>query len=114
MTGKSYEHRAVYLHLMPERFMLLPNRLLCAALSMAMALLAGACASVDVGGAPGPSVAAPQYRVGDKWVYHIVDGYRAKDGANRAVGKDVTLADGRRLFLGGSALPTALATSPTP
>ena len=44
----------------------------------------------------------------------LVDGYRAKDGANRAVGKDVTLADGRRLFLGGSALPTALATSPTP
>src|SRR5437899_5304692 len=64
--------------LMPERFMLLPNRLLCAALTTAMALLAGACASVDVGGAPGPSVPAPQYRVGDKWVYHIVDGYRAK------------------------------------
>ena len=58
--------------------MLLPNRLLCAALTTAMALLAGACASVDVGGAPGPSVPAPQYRVGDKWVYHIVDGYRAK------------------------------------
>jgi hypothetical protein len=44
----------------------------------------------------------------------IVDGYQAKDGANRAVGKDVTLADGRRLFLGGSALPTAVATTPTP
>jgi uncharacterized protein DUF6152 len=44
----------------------------------------------------------------------LVDGYQAKDGANRAVGKDVTLADGRRLFLGGSALPTAVATSPTP
>jgi hypothetical protein len=36
----------------------------------------------------------------------LVDGYRAKDGANRAVGKDVTLADGKRLFLGGSALPS--------
>ena len=44
----------------------------------------------------------------------LVDGYQAKDGANRAVGKDVTLADGRRLFLGGSALPTAIATTPTP
>jgi hypothetical protein len=36
----------------------------------------------------------------------LVDGYQAKDGANRAVGKDVTLADGRKLFLGGSAPPT--------
>jgi hypothetical protein len=42
----------------------------------------------------------------------LVDGYQAKDGGNRAVGKDVTLADGRRLFLGGSALPTAVATNP--
>jgi hypothetical protein len=32
-----------------------------------------------------------------------IDGYQAKDGANRAVGKDFTFADGRRLFLGGSA-----------
>jgi hypothetical protein len=31
---------------------------------------------------------------------------QAKDGANRAVGKDVTLADGKRLFLGGSAPPS--------
>jgi hypothetical protein len=42
----------------------------------------------------------------------LVDGYQAKDGGNRAVGKDVTLADGRRLFLGGSALPTSVGTSP--
>jgi hypothetical protein len=41
----------------------------------------------------------------------LVDGYQAKDGANRAVGKDVTLADGRRLFLGGSALPSAADSS---
>ena len=34
-----------------------------------------------------------------------VDGYRSKDGANKAVGKDVTLADGRKLFFGGSAPP---------
>ena len=33
----------------------------------------------------------------------IVDGYQAKDGANRAVGKDLTFSDGRKLFLGGSA-----------
>ena len=32
-----------------------------------------------------------------------VDGYQAKDGANRAVGKNLTFADGKRLFLGGSA-----------
>src|SRR5262245_40087026 len=33
----------------------------------------------------------------------IVTGYQAKNGTNRAVGKDLTFADGRRLFLGGSA-----------
>jgi hypothetical protein len=33
----------------------------------------------------------------------IVEGYQAKDGANRAVGKDLTYPDGKRLFLGGSA-----------
>jgi uncharacterized protein DUF6152 len=33
----------------------------------------------------------------------VVDGYQAKDGSNRAVGKDLTFPDGRRLFLGGSA-----------
>ncbi len=33
----------------------------------------------------------------------IVDGYQAKDGSNRGVGKDLTFADGKRLFLGGSA-----------
>jgi hypothetical protein len=32
----------------------------------------------------------------------IVDGYRAKNGTNRANGRDVTLADGRKLFLGSS------------
>jgi hypothetical protein len=37
----------------------------------------------------------------------IVDGYRSKDGTNKAVGKDVTMADGRKLFLGGSAPPAA-------
>jgi hypothetical protein len=33
----------------------------------------------------------------------VVEGYQAKDGANRAVGKNLTLSDGKRLFLGGSA-----------
>lgn len=33
----------------------------------------------------------------------MVEGYQAKDGSNRAVGKNVTFADGRRLFLGLSA-----------
>src|SRR2546425_376745 len=32
----------------------------------------------------------------------IVSAYQAKDGSNRAVGKDLTLTDGRRLFLGSS------------
>src|SRR5262245_24684705 len=29
----------------------------------------------------------------------IIDAYQARDGANRAVGRDFTLPDGRRLFL---------------
>jgi hypothetical protein len=33
----------------------------------------------------------------------IVEGYRAKDGADRAVGANITYKDGRRLFMGGSA-----------
>jgi hypothetical protein len=33
----------------------------------------------------------------------VVDGYQAKGGAIRAVGKDLTFTDGRRLFMGGSA-----------
>ncbi|MCY4600587.1 MAG: DUF6152 family protein [Acidobacteria bacterium] len=33
----------------------------------------------------------------------VVDGYQAKDGTNKGVGRDFTLADGKRLFLGGSA-----------
>jgi len=32
----------------------------------------------------------------------LVDGYLAKDGGNRANGRDVTLADGHKLFLGSS------------
>src|SRR5213080_1343848 len=32
----------------------------------------------------------------------LVNGYRAKDGALRANGRDITLPDGRLLFVGGS------------
>jgi hypothetical protein len=32
----------------------------------------------------------------------VIEGYQAKDGTNRAVGRNFVLADGRRLFLGGS------------
>lgn len=32
----------------------------------------------------------------------VVEGYRAKDGSRRANGRDLTLPDGRRLFLGSS------------
>ena len=32
-----------------------------------------------------------------------VEGYQAKDGSNKGVGRNFVLPDGRRLFLGGSA-----------
>lgn len=32
----------------------------------------------------------------------IVDGYQAKDGSKKANGRDVTFADGRKLFMGSS------------
>ena len=32
----------------------------------------------------------------------LVDGYQAKDGSNRANGRDITLTDGKKIFLGGS------------
>jgi hypothetical protein len=32
----------------------------------------------------------------------VVDGYQAKDGTHRANGRDLTLPDGRKLFLGSS------------
>ena len=33
----------------------------------------------------------------------IIEGYHAKDGTAKAVGRNFTLSDGQRLFLGGSA-----------
>jgi len=32
----------------------------------------------------------------------VVDGYKARDGRNRANGRDLTFPDGRKLFLGSS------------
>jgi hypothetical protein len=32
----------------------------------------------------------------------VVEGYRAKDGSLRANGRDITLPDGRKLFMGSS------------
>lgn len=32
----------------------------------------------------------------------VVEGYQAKDGSNRANGRDITFADGRKLFLGSA------------
>jgi hypothetical protein len=32
----------------------------------------------------------------------VVDGYRAKNGTNRANGRDLTFTDGRKLFMGSS------------
>ena len=32
----------------------------------------------------------------------LVDGYRAKDGSNKANGRDITFADGKKVFMGGS------------
>jgi hypothetical protein len=32
----------------------------------------------------------------------VVDGYQSKDGSNRANGRDVTFADGRKVFLGNT------------
>ena len=33
----------------------------------------------------------------------VIDGYLARDGTKKAVGRNITLTDGKRLFLGGSA-----------
>ena len=37
----------------------------------------------------------------------LIEGYLAKDGTNKGVGRNFTFADGRRLFLGGSAATPA-------
>lgn len=35
----------------------------------------------------------------------LVDGYQARDGSNRASGRDIAFPDGRKIFLDGSAPP---------
>lgn len=35
----------------------------------------------------------------------MVDGYQSRDGANRASGRNLTLTDGRKLFIEGSSTP---------
>lgn len=35
-------------------------------------------------------------------IYIVVDGYQSKDRSNRANGRNITLADGKKLFLGSS------------
>jgi hypothetical protein len=34
----------------------------------------------------------------------LVDGYQAKDGSRRANGRDITLADGKKVFIGGTSV----------
>jgi len=34
----------------------------------------------------------------------LVDGYQAKDGSRRANGRDITLPDGKKVFIGGSSV----------
>lgn len=41
----------------------------------------------------------------------VMEGFQAKDGSTRGVGKSIAFADGRKLFLGGSA-PGANGDSP--
>jgi hypothetical protein len=43
----------------------------------------------------------------------FIEGYLAKDGTNKGVGRNFAFADGRRLFLGGSA-PGAGGEGPVP
>ena len=38
----------------------------------------------------------------------LVDGYKAKNGSNRANGRDLTFPDGRRLFMGSSGIGAPL------
>lgn len=43
----------------------------------------------------------------------FIEGYQAIDGSNKAVGRDFTLPDGQRMFMGGSA-PGASGTETSP
>ena len=57
-----------------------------------LAILAG-CAGVGTSGS-GPAAEAPAYRVGDRWVYRAVDGFRVKTTWQETC--EVTTVGGRR------------------
>jgi len=42
----------------------------------------------------------------------VIDGYRSKDGSRRANGRDLTFADGKKLFLGSSGTGAPYELSP--
>jgi len=42
----------------------------------------------------------------------VIRGYGTRDGSNKAVGRDMTFADGRALFFGGTAAPGEAAPTP--
>ncbi len=44
----------------------------------------------------------------------VVDGYQAKDGSNRANGRDLTFPDGRKLFIGTPGTGAPVISSPGP
>ena len=50
----------------------------CVVLAAVASLLLGGCATPLSGGSAGPPIAAPSLKVGDRWVYRGVDGYRVK------------------------------------
>ena len=43
----------------------------------------------------------------------IIEGYQSRDGTNKAVGRNFVLADGRSLFLGGSAPGSTAGNNPS-
>ena len=43
----------------------------------------------------------------------VIEGYRSRDGTNKAVGRSFLFADGQRMFLGGSAASVGPGAEPT-
>jgi hypothetical protein len=61
------------------------------ALALVAALSMGGCGTAPISGAAGPPAESPQLRVGDRWVYRAVDGYRQKSVWNET--HEVTAID---------------------
>lgn len=61
---------------------------------LAWSVLVVACTTAPTG-APGPAAQAPTYRVGDRWVYEVEDGYRIK--TRWAETHEITAIDGSGL-----------------